>query len=203
MPGRILAFDLGTGGCKASLFDASGSCLAFRFVAYPTHYPHAGWHEQRPEDWWQAVVASTRELLAASPGAADEVRCLAISGQSLGVVPVDREGRLLREKTPIWSDTRASRQAGEFFRKVDRERWYLATGNGVPAECYSLFKVMWYRDNEPDMYGRTYKFIGTKDYLNMKADGAHSPGPDASAVRLMIAIISADRNSACAVDALR
>ncbi len=66
----------------------------------PTHYPDAGWHEQRPEDWWQAVVASTRELLARVPGAAADIECLAISGQSLGVVPVDGEGRLLRERTP-------------------------------------------------------------------------------------------------------
>jgi xylulokinase len=169
VPGRILAYDLGTGGCKASLFDSSGTCLAFSFVPYQTFYPHAGWHEQRPEDWWQAVVASTRELLARSPAA--EVECLAISGQSLGVVPVDGTGRLLRAQTPIWSDVRASRQTADFFDKVDRRTWYLRTGNGFPAECYALFKIMWYRDNEPDMLSRIASVLGSKDYINLRLTG--------------------------------
>ena len=169
MPGRVLAYDLGTGGCKASLFDSSGSCLDFAFVPYQTFYPDTGWHEQRPEDWWRAVVAGTRELLARSPAA--EVRCLAISGQSLGVVPVDAAGRLLRELTPIWSDTRASRQTEAFFGKVDRERWYMSTGNGFPAECYAAFKIRWYRDNEPQMFSRIRTVLGSKDWVNLRLTG--------------------------------
>jgi xylulokinase len=171
VPGKIIAYDLGTGGNKASLFDARGACLAFSFVPYPTHYPDAGWHEQRPEDWWQAVVASTRELLSRVPGAAADIECLAISGQSLGVVPVDGEGRLLRERTPIWSDTRAAAQTQAFFRKIDRRRWYMSTGNGFPAECYALFKIMWYRDNEPELFSRIAKVLGSKDYLNLRLTG--------------------------------
>ncbi len=174
MSGKIIAYDLGTGGNKASLFDARGSCLAFAFVPYATHYPDAGWHEQRPEDWWQAVVASTRELLSRVPGASADIECLAISGQSLGVVPVDGAGRLLRDRTPIWSDTRASRQTEAFFGKVDRRRWYLSTGNGFPAECYSLFKIMWYRDNEPEMFRRIQAVLGSKDYLNLRLTGVAS-----------------------------
>jgi len=53
---KILACDLGTGGNKASLYDADGTCLASAFVSYDTTYPRSGWHEQRPEDWWRAVV---------------------------------------------------------------------------------------------------------------------------------------------------
>jgi xylulokinase len=169
VPGRIIAYDLGTGGNKASLFDSSGACLAFSFVPYDTFYPESGWHEQRPEDWWRAVVASTRELLARFPAA--DVECLAISGQSLGVVPVDGAGRLLRERTPIWSDTRASRQTAAFFRKVDRRGWYMSTGNGFPAECYAVFKIMWYRDNEPEMFSRIASVLGSKDYLNLRLTG--------------------------------
>ena len=78
------------------------------------------------------MVSSTRELLAASRAAAADVRCLAISGQSLGVVPVDSAGRLLREQIPIWSDTRASAQTAAFFTKVDRAAWYLTTGQRFP-----------------------------------------------------------------------
>ena len=63
MAKTILAFDLGTGGAKASLYDAGGACLASTFVSYETLYPDTGWHEQRPADWWNAVVRSTRDLL--------------------------------------------------------------------------------------------------------------------------------------------
>ena len=106
---KIIAYDLGTGGSKASLFDTDGTCLAFTFVPYDTLYPDTGWHEQRPEDWWKAIRRSTAELLAKRIVSPPDIACLAISGQSLGVVPVDRSGTLLREATPIWSDTRASR----------------------------------------------------------------------------------------------
>ena len=69
MPDNILAYDLGTGGNKASLYDAEGRCLASVFAAYDTEYPQTGWHEQRPAAWWDSVVQSTRQLLAS--GAAD------------------------------------------------------------------------------------------------------------------------------------
>ena len=60
----LLAYDLGTGGNKASLYDAEGRLLAAEFASYETFYPQAGWHEQRPADWWESVVESTRRLLA-------------------------------------------------------------------------------------------------------------------------------------------
>jgi xylulokinase len=171
MAKTIIAYDLGTGGSKASLYDLDGTCLATTFVSYDTVYPAAGWHEQRPEDWWKAIVESTRLLLAHSGAAGSDVECLGISGQSLGVVPIDRDGRLLRETTPIWSDTRAARQAEIFFSATEEKRWYMTTGNGFPAPCYSVFKIMWYRDNEPRMFSRVHKVIGSKDYINLKLTG--------------------------------
>ncbi|WP_455382080.1 FGGY family carbohydrate kinase, partial [Salinispira pacifica] len=167
----VLAYDLGTGGNKASLFDADGALLATTFVAYDTLYPAAGWHEQRPEDWWRAVVTSTRELLAARPDASGSIAAIGISGHSLGVVPISDRGELLRETTPIWSDTRAEAETLKFFREIDATRWYLTTGNGFPAPCYSVFKIMWYAAHEPEMMKRVYRFIGTKDYINLRLTG--------------------------------
>ncbi len=169
MAKTIIAYDLGTGGAKASLYAVDGTCLASTFVPYETIYPNAGWHEQRPEDWWKAIASSTRTLMERKP--ASPVDCLAISGQSLAVIPLDSKGALLRDSIPIWSDRRASRQAAEFFSKVDRDRWYVTTGNGFPAECYSVFKIMWYRDNEPDLFSRTATVLGSKDYINFRLTG--------------------------------
>lgn len=167
----IIAYDLGTGGNKASLYDGDGCCLAATFVPYATEYPQAGWHEQRPGDWWAAVVESTRTLLAGGRFDPRDIECLAISGHSLGCVPLDAEGRLLRESTPIWSDKRPTTQVPEFFEKVDPVRWYRLTGNGFPAAHYTVFKIMWYRDHEPELFGRIDKIIGTKDFVNYKLTG--------------------------------
>jgi xylulokinase len=171
MARTIIAYDLGTGGAKASLYAADGACLASTFEPYETIYPRSGWHEQRPSDWWKAIGTSTRALMARAHASASDVECLAISGQSLAVIPLDSHGAVLRESTPIWSDTRASRQTAEFFTKVDRDRWYLATGNGFPAECYSVFKIMWYRDNEPELFSRMNAVLGSKDYINFLLTG--------------------------------
>ena len=170
-PRHIIAYDFGTGGTKASLYDGRGRCLAEHFASYPTRYPQAGWHDQRPEDWWQSVVESTRLLLDESDVDRRSIEAIGISGHSLGVVPLDARGRLLREHVPIWSDSRPARQADEFFTRIGQSEWYLMTGNGFPPPLYTVFKIMWLRDNEPDLFGRIHKVVGTKDYINFRMTG--------------------------------
>ena len=169
---RIIAWDLGVGGSKASLYDRDGRCLASAFVSYNTRYPNSGWHEQSPEnDWWHAVVEGTKQLLAKTEADPREIVCCGISGHSLGAVPLDREGHLLRPFTPIWSDGRAVAQTREYFKHYDEVAWYRTTGNGFSPQLYSLFKILWYRDNEPEMFSRIDKIIGTKDYINLRLTG--------------------------------
>jgi len=167
----ILAYDLGTGGSKASLYNKEGRCITRTFIPYDTLYPDVGWHEQRPNDWWNAVVESTRRLLKSGEVKINDIECLALSGQSLGVVPIDRKGKLLRETVPIWSDTRTPVQTSKFFRRIQPTEWYMLTGNGFSKECYSVFKIMWYRDNEPDMFSRIHRVLGSKDYINYRLTG--------------------------------
>ena len=167
----VIAYDFGTGGTKASLYDAQGCCLAEHFASYETRYPRTGWHEQRPEDWWASVVTSTHELLDGSDIDRDAIEAIGISGHSLGVVPLDAQGQLLRRDVPIWSDSRPDTQPAEFFAKVPESRWYLTTGNGFPPPLYTVFKIMWLRDNEPELFARIDKVIGTKDYINFRMTG--------------------------------
>jgi len=171
MSEKIIAYDLGTGGNKASLYDSDGICIESTFVPYQTIYPKTGWHEQRPIDWWNVIVESTKKLLSKRRGESKNIACVSISGHSLGVIPVDRKGNLLRSTTPIWSDTRPENQVKQFFDKVDKRSWYMTTGNGFPSECYSVFKIMWYRDNEPEMFKKIFKIVGTKDFINLKLTG--------------------------------
>ena len=163
----ILAYDFGTGGIKASLYDEQGQCLASGFDAYETLYPAPGFHEQRPADWWQATVQSTHKLLAAvSEQIASDITAIGISGHSLGVVPLDKQGELLVDAVPIWSDSRPDVQPAAFFEHISESEWYELTGNGFPPALYSIFKLMWFRDNQPEMFSKIYKVLGTKDYIN-------------------------------------
>lgn len=168
----ILAYDLGTGGNKASLYDADGNSIATAFVPYDTLYPKLGWHEQRPLDWWNATIQCTNRLLTEGKIAKSDIECLAISGHSMAVVPVDEEGRLLRTAVPIWSDGRADQQVSRFFEKIDHAEWYRLTGNGFRPASYAVFKMLWYKQNEPAMFRRVSKILGSKDFVNFKLTGS-------------------------------
>lgn len=165
----VLSFDFGTGGVKASLFNETGMRLGSAFKEYETFYTIDGFHEQNPEDWWRAIINSIKELLLTN--SSEDIVAIGLSGHSLGVVPIDENGNLLCEKTPIWSDTRAISQSKRFFKEVDYKQWYFDTGCGFPAHLYSLFKIMWYKENLPQVYNKTYKFLGTKDYINYMFTG--------------------------------
>jgi xylulokinase len=167
----ILSFDLGTGGNKAVLYDSDGLLVGSTFSPYETLYPQSGWAEQRPVDWWMSIVKTTRKLLKETGVEKRHLACIGISGHGIGVVPVDREGRLLREKTLLWSDSRALDQSKNYFKRIDYDHWYSVTGAALRAENYAIFKMMWHRDSEPEMYASTHKFLGTKDFINMKMTG--------------------------------
>jgi xylulokinase len=171
MSKKIIAWDLGTSGNKASLYDTDGTCIADTFIAYNTAYPAHGWHEQRPGDWWDAVVKSTRLLIEKSGVAKEDISCCGISGHSLVPVLIGKEGGLLKESVPIWSDGRAFKQAEAVFSKFDEEYWYMKTGNGFTPAFYTVFKLLWYKENEPQLFDRIGKFIGSKDYINYKLTG--------------------------------
>lgn len=167
----VIAYDLGTGGVKTSIFNEKGISCGFHFIPYDTFFPSADFREQSPQTWWQAVKESTKVLISKTSINVEDIVSLAVSGHSLGVVPIGYRGELLLDYVPIWNDSRAKEQAKDFFTRTSEEEWYLSTGNGFPPELYSIFKIMWYRDNMPDVYDKTNKFIGTKDFINYKMTG--------------------------------
>ncbi|NDR56302.1 xylulokinase [Aliiruegeria sabulilitoris] len=172
-PGFVLAYDFGTGGCKSSIYAQDGHCLAEHFCGYETHFPAPGYHEQSPQDWWAAVKDSTRILLAKLPKeTVHAIKAIGISGHSLAMVPLDGDGKPLLDRVPIWSDARPQqRELSVLFDKVDEEDWYLLTGNGFPAQLYTVFKILWLKHNEPDLFARTRTVLGSKDYINLILTG--------------------------------
>ncbi|MDR1801718.1 MAG: FGGY-family carbohydrate kinase [Lachnospiraceae bacterium] len=167
----IIAYDLGTGGIKTSLFDEKGKKIKSVFGQCETLYPQMDFREQKPSDWWELVVRSTKDLLSSVDVEPNDIAALACSGHSLGVVPLSSDGELLLTQVPIWTDARAAKLSEQVFSNMTEEEWYLKTGNGFPAHLYSAFKILWYKRNMPDIYDKTYKFIGTKDFLNFKLTG--------------------------------
>lgn len=186
MTDLALAYDLGTGGCKASLWDADAHPVAEAVVGYGTRHPGPGRSEQRPEDWWDAVVASTRALLAQKPDARDRISGIALSGHSLGAVQVDAHDDLVAEWTPIWSDTRG--RADEAFRRFPEPEWYRRTGNGFGAALYPIFKAVAFREESPEAWARTRRLLGSKDWINLRLTGRvatdHSMASGSGAYRL-------------------
>ncbi len=165
----ILAHDLGTTGNKASLYDRLGKVIASTFYGYGVDYPQPNWVEQNPQDWWQAVCVSTRQLLEISHTQAQEIAAVSFSGQMMGAVAVDRSGQPLRTAI-IWADTRAVPQAQRLIERVGMEATYRITGHRA-SPSYSGAKIRWIKDHQPELYAQAHKFLHAKDFIVMRLTG--------------------------------
>jgi len=163
----LLAHDLGTSGNKATLFSTDGKLIASRTCAYDTRYFDGNSAEQDPDDWWQAVCTSTRELLADVAPA--RIACVALSGQMMGCTPIDARGRVLRPSM-LYCDQRAQAQADRLSERLSADEFYRIVGHRV-SPSYSLEKLMWMKDNEPALFRRTHKTLCAKDYINFLLTG--------------------------------
>lgn len=159
----ILAHDLGTSGNKATLYCEDGRLAACAVAAYPTRYPHPGWAEQDPADWWRAVCDSTKKLIEKAGIRAGQVACVSFSGQMMGCLLVDREGQPIRPMI-TWADTRALAQEKKMADRIGMERMYRITGHRVSAS-YSAAKLLWVRENEPEAFQKAYRMLHAKDFI--------------------------------------
>ncbi|HJN13935.1 MAG TPA: FGGY family carbohydrate kinase, partial [Armatimonadota bacterium] len=168
----IMAHDLGTTGNKATLYDVGGGLVSSAFSPYETHHLGQNRVEQDPDAWWRAVVESTRQLLGASAAGAGDVACVSFSAQMMGCVPVDAKGRALRPAI-IWADQRAEAQTDLIAERVGADRIYEITGHRL-GPSYSIEKIMWVRDNEPEIYAEAECFLQAKDYVAARLTGARA-----------------------------
>lgn len=167
----ILAHDVGTTGDKATLFDLDGRLVASTLKEYSLHQPKPTWAEQNPENWWAAFIASTREILKISKVHPGEVEAIGFSGQMMGCLPIDKDGNPLRPSI-IWMDQRSVEQANFIAERIGEEAFYRITGNRINPS-YTISKILWLRENEPEVYEETYKFLQSKDYIILKLTGEY------------------------------
>ena len=179
----ILAHDLGTTGNKAALFDQNGRLAANAFGGYEVIHPEPTWAEQNPTDHWNAVINTTRQLLTKAKVAPDEIAAISFSGQMMGCLPVDKQGQPLRNCI-IWADQRGVKQAAQLADRVGEERVYRITGHRI-SPTYSASKLMWVRDNEPEVFAKLHKVLHVKDYIAFRITGKFATDrSDASGMNL-------------------
>ncbi|HEU5230879.1 MAG TPA: xylulokinase [Ktedonobacteraceae bacterium] len=169
----LLGVDLGTTGVKAALFAAEdGHVLADAFVDYPLFHPHPGWAEQDPADWWRATTAAIRACLSAGEARGippADVCGVGLSGQMHGVVLLDAQQKVLRPCI-IWADQRSQAQCLWITERVGASRLIEYVSN--PALTgFSAPKLLWVRDNEPELFRQARTMLLPKDYIRYLLTG--------------------------------
>lgn len=163
----LLAHDLGTSGNKATLFNLEGKLVKSEVSAYETFYSNGNWAEQDPHDWWNAVCKSTKSLLHGIDP--HEIASVCFSGQMMGCLPIDEQGVPLHRHL-LYCDQRSVEQEKLLLSRVGMEEVYRLTGHRASAS-YGVTKMRWFKDNLPDLFNKTWKFLNAKDYMNYKLCG--------------------------------
>lgn len=165
---RVLTLDAGTSSVKCSLVDDGGALLYARTEEYPVFYPKPGYAEQRPDDILSAVTRAVKAL----PDTSD-IACIGLTGTMNGCIPLDSEGRALYSCI-IHLDTRATGQAERLEAEIGgKYELYRRTGNR-PDVHYGLPKLMWLKENEPDVYIKARVCVNTKDLIYGFLTGIHN-----------------------------
>lgn len=178
----IIAHDLGTSGNKATLYDVEGRLVKSTVYSYGLITGENNMAEQCADDWWKAVCETTKELLSLVSGG--DIAAVSFSGQMMGCLCVDKQGTPLYNSL-IWADMRSVEQANFIRNNIDADTYYKITGHRISASD-SITKLMWIRDNRPDVYKSTYKMLNAKDYIIFKLTGKFVTEPsDASSTCLL------------------
>lgn len=165
---NYLGIDIGTGGTRAVVLDGDGKVVACEVSEHPAFTsPQIGWAEQSPDDWWDACVAAVRRTLETVP--AHAIGAVSFSGQMHGSVLLDRSDRPVRPAL-LWCDQRTSRQCDEITEKLGSEELIRRVSN--PAVTgFTLPKILWVRDNEPEIWSKVRSVLLPKDYVRFRLTG--------------------------------
>ena len=168
----LLGIDYGTGGCKVTVIDETGSFIGEASVEYPTYHDHPGWSEQEPSDWWNALKSSLEKLAAKGVDLKSVAAC-ALDGSTHNAVLLDggyRPGgyRPVR-RTIMWTDQRATAEC-EALKAGWGEKVF-STCYQMPAPTWTLPQMMWLKANEPDALAKTEHVLFVKDYVRYLLTG--------------------------------
>lgn len=166
----FLGIDAGTTSLKAGLFDERGNTRAIVNEEYSLVTSTADQAELDPEDYWRACVNGVRRVLANANVQREEIIGLGVSSQGETTIAVDANGRALR-RALVWLDNRATNQARQIAAQFDLKQVYAITGDPEIVATWTACKILWLKQNEPDVFSRAHKFILVEDFLLHRLTG--------------------------------
>lgn len=160
----LMGLDLGTSSCKGVVFDINGKILAATSRDYSLDILPSGWVEMDANKMWHAVIEICREL--SNKTRHDPVVAFGISTQGETVIAVDSKGEPIRPAF-MNADNRGTRQIAQLEEALGRQRIYEITGE-PPHPMFGVAELMWFKQNEPDLYAKSSKLVSCEDFLMMK-----------------------------------
>ena len=163
----FIGIDLGTSSLKLLLVEKDGTVMKTVPRSYPLSFPHPGWSEQNPEDWWEALVSGMQELMeGVNP---QEVEGIGAGGQMHGLVTLDEEDRVIRPAI-LWNDGRTDRETAYLNTVIGKESLSQWTAN-IAFAGFTAPKLLWMKANEPERYAAIRRIMLPKDYINYRLTG--------------------------------
>ena len=164
-----LGVDLGTSSMKVLLVDGKGTVLRSTSQSYPLMMPQPGWSEQDPEEWWSALCVCVPKLLDGID--ATQVAGLSVGGQMHGLVALDENDNVIRPAI-LWNDGRTGKQTNALNSDFGKERLLALTGN-LAFAGFTAPKLLWMRENEPELFAKIRRIMLPKDYIVYRLTGVH------------------------------
>jgi xylulokinase len=150
--------------------DGAGSVVSSGTEEHqPFASPQPGWAEQDPRDWWRACGIAVKKAVQKSGLRSEEITCVGFSGQMHGAVMLDANGEVVRPAL-IWCDQRTQKQSLELSEKFSTEKLIQLTCN-PPLTNFTLTKLLWVRENEPQLWARVRYAMLPKDYVRFRLTG--------------------------------
>ncbi|RKP48815.1 xylulokinase [Cohnella endophytica] len=165
----VIGVDLGTSAVKTLLVSRNGTLAAEAREEYPLYHEQAGWSEQEPEDWVTGTIGAIKALLADSGVNPADIDGISFSGQMHGLVLLDSENKPIR-RAILWNDTRTTEQCREIERALGDK--LLAVTRNPALEGFTLPKILWVKQHEPEVFAQAKSFLLPKDYLRLRLTGA-------------------------------
>ncbi len=165
----LLGLDIGTSACKVAVFTRAGRVVASASSDYAVYYPKPGYAEQEPDDWWKAVCEATKECLQKGEVNPSDIAGIGIDGQGWSAIAIDKEGKVLT-RTPIWMDIRSREICTRLNQEIGEEEIFRVSGNSLTAP-YTTGKVLWYKENLPDVYKKTDKILQSNSFIAYRLTG--------------------------------
>ncbi|MBQ8956569.1 MAG: xylulokinase [Lachnospiraceae bacterium] len=176
-----IGVDLGTSAVKLLLMESDGTIANIVSEKYPIAFPHPGWSEQEPEDWWKAVKKGIPELISGID--ASKVAGISFGGQMHGLVVLDKDDNVIRPAI-LWNDGRTQKETDYLNNEIGKDKLSDYTAN-IAFAGFTAPKILWMKENEPDKFTRISKIMLPKDYIAYKLTGVHCTDPsDASGMLL-------------------